>query len=702
MTLRTALVPAALFAATTAICGAVVWQAERLWAAGQREAASQAAAGAAFALEQQVSRSLSATYSLAALVHHDPQLRDFERLAGELLPLHGAVSSLQLAPDAVIQRIYPLPGNEPALGHDLLNDPDRRLQAKEAVASRRLTVAGPFELKQGGLGLVGRLAVFLPAPGAPGGERFWGLVTAVIRVPALLEEARLRRLDEAGYHHRLTRLDPEHDVRVCFDGCEVPLAPDPVSFDISVPNGAWTLSVAPADGWPAAAWRTPAWLLVLAAAAALSLLARQVLRQPELLQREVASRTAELASAHAALAEELARLRAAESAAHAAEEQLRQAQKMDAVGQLAGGIAHDFNNLLTGILGHAAVLLDESPPGSDAHEAAATIAAAARRAAELTRQLLQFSRRRPLAAVPFDAHEVLAQVIRLLGRTLDPRIRLDQRLAAPRAVVTGDPGQLEQAVLNLAVNARDAMPEGGVLRFETEVVRRDDAWAARHSGAVPGEHLAIRVADTGHGITPAVRERMFEPFFTTKAPGSGTGLGLASVYAIARAHGGGVDVESEPGRGARFTLSVLLAPEGVSARRDATGPGSGPAAGAGRVLVVDDDPVPRGATSALLRAAGYEVLETGSGEEGLRRFEAQPAAVRAVVLDVAMPGMDGVSCFEALRRVAPDVPVLFVSGHARDARAEALAARGEAGFLAKPFDREELVRALEAAARNRA
>jgi two-component system cell cycle sensor histidine kinase/response regulator CckA len=249
------------------------------------------------------------------------------------------------------------------------------------------------------------------------------------------------------------------------------------------------------------------------------------------------------------------------------------------------------------------------------------------------------------------------------------------------------------------VNARDAMPAGGVLRFETEVVRCDEAWAARHPGAIAGEHLAVRVIDTGNGISAEVRERMFEPFFTTKPPGSGTGLGLASVYAIARAHGGGVDVVSEPGRGARFTLSVRLAASGVASRREGSAGATAVGPGDGRVLVVDDDPVPRGATAALLRGAGYEAVEVGSGEEGLRWFEAERAAVRAVVLDVAMPGMDGVACFHALRRIDPAVRVLFISGYARETGAQALADRGEAGFLAKPFERDALVSALEATAR---
>jgi signal transduction histidine kinase/ActR/RegA family two-component response regulator len=646
------------------------------------------AAGAAFALEQQVTRSLSATYSLAVLVQSDPRMVDFERLAAGMLPIHGAVSSLQLAPGGVIRRIYPLEGNERAIGHDLFADPDRRLQAQAAVESRRLTVAGPFELVQGGHGLVGRLPVFLPDRAAPRGERFWGLVVALVHVPALLDAAQLHRMEEAGFRYRLTRHDPEREQTECFAGCGASLDA-PVTFDVQVPNGVWRLAVAPAGGWEAAPWRTVAWLLVVAAAGGITLLAVQVLRQPARLRREVAARTAELERANAALAEEMERVRVAE-------ERLRQSQKMEAIGQLAGGIAHDFNNLLTGILGWASVLLEENPPGSSTAEAAGTIAGAAQRASELTRQLLGFARRSPLQAVPFDAHLVLDEVARLLARTLDARLRLERRLAAERAVVVGDACQLQQAILNLAVNARDAMPDGGELRLESAIVHRDAAWAARHPGATEGPHLAIGVADTGHGVAPELRERIFEPFFSTKGPGGGTGLGLAMVYGIARAHGGAVEVESEPGRGARFTLSIPLAPPDVApAAAEVASPARRRAGGV--VLVIDDDPIPGGATAAMLACAGYEPVEARTASDGLRWLSEHPGAARAVLLDVAMPGMDGVAAYDALRRIDPGVRVVFVSGYARNERARELAARGEAAFLAKPFDRHQLAAALEAA-----
>ena len=695
--LRTTLVPLALALATAALGGAAAWQAEQLWAADQRDAAAKVSSGAAFALEQQVSRALSSTYALAALVRHDQELKDFERIATQILPLFQGVDSLQLAPGAVIRRIHPLAGNEAAIGHDLLNDPKRRAEAQAAISSRQLTVAGPFELKQGGSGLVGRLAVFLADQEAPGGERLWGLVAALVRLPPLLQAAGLSRLDDAGYAWRLTRTDPGNQSVTCFAGCDRTLAA-PVTFDVDVPNGAWTLAVAPSKGWPPAPWSHRAWWLLLAAAVGFALLSRQVLLQPERLQREVTARTEELAHANAALAAEMSRLREAEEATRTAEERLRHSQKLEAVGQLAGGIAHDFNNLLTGILGHASVLEEESPAGSDAAVAGATITAAARRGAELTRGLLAFARPQPVRALPFDAHAVVGEVVRLLERTLDPRLLVQMRCTAPRAVILGDPIQLHQALLNLAFNARDAMPEGGELTLVTEQVERDDAWRARHPDARGGPHLAISVRDTGHGVPEALQHRVFEPFFTTKAAGEGSGLGLATVYGLARAHGGGVDLVSQPGQGACFTISVPLAPPGVEVEAPRA-PGGGRAAAAGLVLVVDDDDLPRRAMATMLQAVGYEPVATGSASEGLRWLEANPGRARAVLLDVAMPGMDGVACFGALRGLDARVPVVFTSGYARAEGVQALVARGEAGFLSKPFDHVELAAAIEEAER---
>jgi signal transduction histidine kinase/CheY-like chemotaxis protein len=622
---------------------------------------------------------------------------DFEQLAAELIPIYGGIASLQLAPGAVIRRIHPLPGNEAALGHDLLHDPDRRLQANEAIRSRRLTVAGPFALKQGGLGLVGRLAVFVPDPAARGGEQFWGLVTAVVMVPELLEAARIDRLAEAGYVYQLTWHNPERGVVECFSGCgAAPL--DPASVEVEVPNGRWTLSAAPRGGWKGSPGHAALLVVVVLLAGALSLLVRRVIRQPERLQREVKLRTEELAASNRALAAEMAALHDARKAARLAEDQLRHSRKMEALGQLAGGIAHDFNNLLTAILGYAGVLLGEARPGTESHEAASVIAGAARRAAELTRQLLRFARQEPLVLAPFDVHEVLREASRLLSRTLDARICFRETYALGSVGVVGDAGQFQQAILNLAVNARDAMPNGGELRVGTACVHHDADWCARHPGTAPGPYVAVSVADTGDGIPAELRERIFDPFFTTKEPGRGTGLGLAVVYGIARSHGGAVEVESEAGRGTRFVLSLPLAPEAVEVGSSSS---AAPTAreGRGTVLLVDDDPVPRSAVASMLRALGYTPVPQGSCAEAVRWARENAGTARVVLLDVAMPGEDGVACYGKVAELLRGTPIVFISGYAEGGRAQALAAEGKAAFLQKPFDLATLDRALGEAVR---
>jgi PAS domain S-box-containing protein len=374
-----------------------------------------------------------------------------------------------------------------------------------------------------------------------------------------------------------------------------------------------------------------------------------------------------------------------------AEEQVRQAQKLEAIGQLAGGVAHDFNNLLTAVVGNAALLAELSPPGSEGREAADTISAAARRGAELTRQLLGFARRNPVRAEPFDAHGVAREVVRLLSRTLDKRIVLAERLGAPRATVRGDPGQLQQALLNLAVNARDAMPEGGEIAVESAVVELGPRFCDAHPGARPGPHLALSVSDQGHGIPPDLLPRIFEPFFTTKGPGAGTGMGLAIVYGVARDHGGAVDVESAPGQGARFTLYLPLATEPPPAAREADAP---PRRGKGLVLVVDDDELPRRTAARALAAFGYEVAAASGASEALALVRAAPVKPAAVLTDLAMPGADGAALCRELRALAPGVPVVVTSGHGRDARIDEALAAGATAFLAKPWEPAGLAAAI--------
>jgi two-component system cell cycle sensor histidine kinase/response regulator CckA len=646
----------------------------------RRHRSAHAARGAASALEARLDRSVSAAWALAAVVRQHGELHDFEGLAAEMISIYGGIRCLQLAPAGVVRHIHPLAGNEAALGHDLLVDPARREEARAARAARRLTVSGPLALKQGGVGLVARYPVFVPQ--ADGGEAFWGFTIVLLSLEEVLADSALRELGREGYAFALSAESGAGAPTGIASGGT--LAPDPVSAAVRLADREWTLAVAPTAGWRDPAREAIRWLAAALFAAACAGAAYALARRPERLRALVAERTQELARAYAQL-----EVDAAERSR--AEEQLRQAHKMEAIGQLAGGVAHDFNNLLTGILSCAAEVREELPAGSPAAEAAGTIEQAARRAAELTRQLLGFARRGKLCSAPVDVHAAVLEVTRLLGRTLDARISIATRLEAPRATVLGDSGQIHQAILNLAVNARDAMPRGGVLTLATALVERTAADLGPHPGARAGPHVALSVSDTGEGVPGDIVHRIFEPFFTTKEPGRGTGLGLATVYGIAVNHGGFVEVGNEPRGGARFTLFLPLH-EGVAA----AWPGETAAARCGgRVLLVDDEAFVRAGAERALARLGCEVTVCDGGEAAVRHLEAN--RVDLAIVDLGMPGLDGLQTFRALRAVDPGLPVVIASGYGRDGRAQEVLDEGALAFLQKPWTLEQLAGAVTVA-----
>ena len=360
------------------------------------------------------------------------------------------------------------------------------------------------------------------------------------------------------------------------------------------------------------------------------------------------------------------------------EEQYRQAQKMEAVGRLAGGIAHDFNNLLTAILGFSDVALEALPAGSPAGSAVEEVRKASKRAAGLTRQLLAFSRRQVLQPRAVDLNAVVADLGRMLRRVLGPDVELVTDLAPTLHPVLADPGQLEQALTNLVVNARDAMPRGGRV-----AVRTADVGAGRPGGR-PGPYVLLEVTDTGVGMADEVRARIFEPFFTTKPPGHGTGLGLAMVQGFVEQSGGSVEVESAPGRGATFRVYLPRAdrpaPAGGSHADIRVAP-----AGGETVLVVEDEPAVRALTVRVLRGRGYTVLEAGSAAEADRVAVAHPGAIDLLVTDVILPGEGGRPLALRLTAARPGLRVLFMSGYTDDEVVRHGVERDEAHFLQKPF-----------------
>ena len=378
------------------------------------------------------------------------------------------------------------------------------------------------------------------------------------------------------------------------------------------------------------------------------------------------------------------------------EDELRQSQKMKAIGQLAGGVAHDFNNLLTGILGYADMLMRKAEPGSEVYKAAQTIEEVADRAAELTRQLLGFARKGKYRVIPIDAHETIRAVAALLGRTIDKNVRIVLRLNAGRSVVMGDPSQMEQMLMNLAFNARDAMPKGGELLFETSVVHLGTMSAGAHPLGLTGAHLLIAVSDTGSGIPWEIQGRVFEPFFTTKASGKGIGMGLATVYGIVESHGGSIRVQSKENHGATFKIYLPLTDQKAAAKETEEDKGEC-VPGSGRILIVDDEEVVRNIAAAILSELGYEAIAVSSGKEAVERYRVEGSEIDLVVLDMVMPEMDGRKCFQALKAIDPDVKVILASGYGRNERAQQIMNEGALAFVPKPFRANELSLAVAGA-----
>jgi PAS domain S-box-containing protein len=378
------------------------------------------------------------------------------------------------------------------------------------------------------------------------------------------------------------------------------------------------------------------------------------------------------------------------------DEQLRQAQRMEAIGTLAGGVAHDFNNILTAILGYTG-LLKKTAKDEAVQRAADVMEKAAKRGAVLTQQLLGFARKGKNESAPVDLAAIVEEVIALLQRTIDKSVVMRHTGSPSPVVVIGDPGQLQQVVLNLAVNARDAMPDGGELTIDTSIVVLGEDECRRRTGTSPGSYARLAVTDTGCGITEEVRRRIFEPFFTTKALGKGTGMGLAMVYGIVQNHGGAIGVQSEIGRGT--TVEILLRHAAEVTSLEAPRRSARSASGAGRVLVVDDEDGVRQVAADILSSLGYDVTVAADGAAAVERYRELADAIDVVLLDLAMPGMGGRECFRALKAINADVKAILCTGYGFNVAAQQLLDEGMLGIVAKPYEIEQLSDAIAQALR---
>ncbi len=367
---------------------------------------------------------------------------------------------------------------------------------------------------------------------------------------------------------------------------------------------------------------------------------------------------------------------------------------MESVGQLAGGIAHDFNNILTVIQGHAELLGLGGKLSAEAAESAQQIALAAERAANLTRQLLAFSRRQVLQPKNLDLNEVVNHMTKMLRRLLGEDITLQVNYAPSLPLIQADPGMLEQVLLNLAVNARDAMPKGGKLFVDTSVAHLDEASVRQDPEARPGEHVCLAVRDTGEGVAPENLGRIFEPFFTTKDVGKGTGLGLATVYGIVKQHRGWIKVASQLGK--ETTFQIFL-PATAAQAPDPGTPGTAAAVpgGSETILVVEDEDPLRQLVCNLLKRFGYQVLDAGSGVAALPVWGRHKANVSLLLTDMVMPnGMSGRELAERLQREKPELKVIYSSGYSLAVVGNDMILREGVNFLQKPYTPRRLARAV--------
>ena len=372
--------------------------------------------------------------------------------------------------------------------------------------------------------------------------------------------------------------------------------------------------------------------------------------------------------------------------------QLIQAQKMEAIGHLAGGIAHDFNNLLTGILGYANLLSLKEGVEPEVAKAAGIIQRSAESASQLTAQLLGFAEQGKNLNVPVELGRVIGSVTCVLERTQDPRIRIVTSLRPEGGCVQGDPPQLDQVVMNLAINACAAMPEGGQLKISTEPVTLDEAFCRERERMSPGKYLLLSVADTGVGISPENLERIFDPFFTTKAQGKGTGLGLSMVFGIVKNHGGCVDVRSEAGTGTVFRVYLPESSEGAPKEKAAMDPIL--PRGRGKILLVDDQEPVREVARDMLEALGYEVITAAEGLEGISRYRDLWRDIDLVILDMVMPNLSGGDCFRRMKEINPKARVVLSSGYSMDGAIQDVMNEGILAFIQKPYRLEELSRVV--------
>ncbi len=612
--------------------------------------------------------------------------RDFPVLGEGLVQGASGVRALELIKDGTIGWVYPLKGNESLLNHHFALDTTTQSgrDLLRVAQTDSIVITGPSKLLISGVGLVGSIRLHSRDRSMPTVASVIVDVDSILAVAGLLNGAPavdIALLDRSGSPMGSAQRNKPVD---------------PVRVDVPAPDGHWTLVGAPVGGWNAAvagsllAFRAAGLAIMLLFAGLVYL----IIERQSSLTAAVDEATHELQIANQELGREVHVRHEAEAALRRQEEQLLHAQKMEAVGTLAGGIAHDFNNVLTAIIGFGGLALDRTTDfaktNGDSEELAGIrqdveeILRASQHAAVVTNQLLAFSRKQVARPEALDVGAVIHEVEGLLQRLIGERVRLETRIATDLPNVFVDQGQLTQVLVNLVVNARDAMPDGGRVAVDAsrEHVHPESARAAR--GVPPGDYVEIKVEDSGHGMSPEVLARVFEPFYTTKGLGKGTGLGLSTVYGIVGRLGGRVLVESVLGEGTVFR--VLLPEYNVESVEEIATPEL-PVSGerSETILLAEDEPAVRQLATRVLSRLGFTVLAASSGEDAIAVSESHSGRIHVLLTDLVMPGISGRTTAERICKQRPDMRVLFMSGYSEESANLADVDGGRAVLLTKPF-----------------
>ena len=681
------LAPLTIFLIFAALSTGIIWRLEQDRYNLERNRALIIAHTKTNPIQNSIDRALSATYSVAALIRQGKgNFPDFAATVTQLLPFYPGVASLDIAPGGVISDIVPLKGNEKAIGFDILNDPKQKDEAARTRDSGKLTLAGPLNLIEGGLGAVGRLPVFLDRHN--GQKVFWGLTCVVLKFPDVLAPAQLDELIKEGYQYELWRIHPESNKKQTIATSSSTPLKNPVDYSFDIHNGKWILSVTPTKGW------SNSWLLMLECAMGIiistilaftSFLLVKLHAHKHELEEKVLERTADLKK-------EILANKQAEEERRQLELRYQQAKKMESIGVLAGGIAHDFNNILSGIIGYTNMSLQYAENESRLGGNLQKVLQASNRAKNMVKQIVTFSRQDNPIKVVTAIQPIITEVLDLLKGSLPAEVIINAELSVEAKPVVTDSTKMHELILNLATNAVHAMNRAGTLTVRLYALCLDTGVYGLAKEIPAGEYSVIEVSDTGCGMDAETLAKAFEPFFTTKAVDEGTGMGLSVVIGVVQSYGGDIQVESVVGKGTTFRIYFPASAESVPFE-DFYKPDV-QISGTEGILIVDDELMLLEIAENVLNQQGYRVSSKSDSREALTFFQENSADIDLLITDFTMPGMTGVELAKMALKIKQDLIVILCTGNDSEINPQRAKAIGISQIVFKPLEMNKISRII--------